>query len=63
MELTLAESVLLFALDDATGSTGDIAIDPSLAGAPLVDLGALNGFQRGSKRSIPRAGDQLIATR
>ena len=45
MELTLAESVLLLALDDAKGSIGFTQVDPCLAGALLVDLGRLGALR------------------
>ncbi|HKR50710.1 MAG TPA: GPP34 family phosphoprotein, partial [Pseudonocardiaceae bacterium] len=56
MELTLAESVLLLALDDVKGSTGSTPIDPGLAGALLVDLGRLGALHPVGKQLHPVEG-------
>ena len=53
MELTLAESVLLIALDDAKGSTGFTPVDPGLAGALLIDLGRLGALRHEGKELHP----------
>ncbi len=56
MELILAESLLLLALDEAKGSTGFTSIDPGLAGALLVDLGRLGALQPVGKELHPDEG-------
>jgi Golgi phosphoprotein 3 (GPP34) len=56
VELTLAESVLLIALDDVKGSTGFTPIDPGLAGALLVDLGRLGALRPEGKVLHPVPG-------
>ncbi|MGH3784966.1 MAG: GOLPH3/VPS74 family protein [Pseudonocardiaceae bacterium] len=56
MELTLAEGVLLLALDDARGSTGSTPVDPGLAGALLVDLGRFGALQPEGKALHPVDG-------
>lgn len=56
MELILAESVLLLALDEAKGSAGSTPIDPGLAGALLVDLGRLGALQPVGKKLHPVEG-------
>jgi hypothetical protein len=53
MELTLAEGVLLLALDDVKGSTGCTQVDPGLAGALLVDLGRLGALWQEAKKLHP----------
>lgn len=53
MELTLAERVLLLALDDKKGSTGWTQIDPGLAGALLMDLGRLGVLRLDGKHLVP----------
>lgn len=52
MELTLAERVLLLALDDQKGSTGWTQIDPGLAGALLMDLGRLDALRLDGKNLV-----------
>lgn len=56
VELNLAESVLLLALDEAKGSAGLTPIDPGLAGALLVDLGRLGALQPVGKELHPAEG-------
>lgn len=56
MELILAESVLLLALDEAKGSAGSTPLDPGLAGALLVDLGRLGALQPVGKELHPVEG-------
>lgn len=53
VELTVAESVLLLALDDVKGSTGFTTVDPSLAGALLVDLGRVEALRPEGKELHP----------
>ena len=55
VELTLAESVLLLALDEVKGSAGSTPLDPGLAGALLVDLGRLGALQPVGKQLHPVA--------
>lgn len=45
MELTLAEELLLLALDDKKGSSGFVSVEPGLAGALLVDLGRIGALR------------------
>jgi hypothetical protein len=56
VELILAESVLLLALDEAKGSAGFTHIDPGLAGALLVDLGRLGALHPVGKELHPVEG-------
>lgn len=56
MELILAESVLLLALDGVTGSAGSTPVDLGLAGALLVDLGRLGALQPVGKELHPVEG-------
>jgi hypothetical protein len=56
VELILAESVLLLALDEAKGSAGFTTVDPGLAGALLVDLGRLGALQPVGKELHPVKG-------
>jgi hypothetical protein len=56
MRLTLAEELLLLALDDQKGSTGFTQIDPGLAGALLVDLGRLGVLRPEGKELAAVAG-------
>ncbi|MGH3897862.1 MAG: GOLPH3/VPS74 family protein [Pseudonocardiaceae bacterium] len=59
MELTLAESVLLLALDEVKGSAGSTPLDPGLAGALLVDLGRLGALQPVGKALHPVQGVEI----
>jgi Golgi phosphoprotein 3 (GPP34) len=56
VELILAESVLLLALDGVTGSAGSTPVEPGLAGALLVDLGRLGALQPVGKELHPVEG-------
>lgn len=56
VELTLAENVLLLALDDDKGSTGSTPVDPGLAGALLIDLGRLGALRPERKALHPVDG-------
>jgi Golgi phosphoprotein 3 (GPP34) len=56
VELILAESVLLLALDRVTGSAGSTPVEPGLVGALLVDLGRLGALQPVGKELHPVEG-------
>lgn len=56
MEFTVAEGLLLLALDDAKGSAGSTPIDPGLAGALLVDLGRAGALRADGKELLPVHG-------
>lgn len=53
MELTLAEEVLLLALDEQKGSTGWTSTDAGLSGALLVDLGRIGALRLEQKLLVP----------
>jgi hypothetical protein len=56
MEFTVAEGLLLLALDDAKGSAGTTPTDPGLAGALLVDLGRAGALLVEGKELHPVGG-------
>lgn len=53
MELTIAEELLLLALDEEKGSTGWTSTDAGLSGALLVDLGRLGALRLEGKLLVP----------
>lgn len=54
--LTLAEELLLLALDEAKGSAGSTPIEPGLSGALLVDLGRLGALRPEGRKLHPVEG-------